>query len=403
MRDCIGRMIFGLAALAVLPVAAAWAQADAGGDAGFAPVDYSDIDNWLCHPYNEIDVCDHDLSASIVQADGSVELEAWRRGPEPAVDCFYVYPTTSMDEDTYADLHPGRHEEIITVFTQLARFQSVCRLFAPVYRQISVPGLLMNAGNLANNDQRNYRDVANAFNHYLENHNDGRGFVLVGHSQGTSLLTELIRNEIDGEAELRGRLVSAVLAGFSVAVPKGEIVGGSFQQVPLCESAADIGCVISFATYRDTQPPSDGEGAFLFGRAPDEASEVACFNPANPAEPGAEAELDAYLSNIGEIFQGVAPMPLWSAAAEEITTPFVKVPGLLSARCVNDGQFHYLAIRINADPADPRTDEIRGDVLGLDGQPVATWGLHLIDMTLTMGNLVDIVGRQAQAYLQGGD
>jgi len=402
MRDCIGRMIFGLAGLVVLPVAVVWAQPDADADAGLAAVDYGDIDNWLCHPDNELDVCEHDLSATIVDADGSVALEAWRRGAEPAVDCFYVYPTTSMDEGTFADLRPGRHEEVITTFTQFARFQSVCRVFAPVYRQISVPGLLMNAGNLANNEQRNYRDVANAFNHYLENHNQGRGFVLVGHSQGTSLLTELIRNEIDGEPELRERLVSAVLAGFSVAVPKGETVGGSFQQVPLCESAGDIGCVISFASYRATQPPGGGEGAFLFGRAPDETSEVACFNPASPAEPGAEAELDAYLSNIGEIFQGVAPMPLWSAKAE-IATPFVKLPGLLSARCVNDGQFHYLAISINADPADPRTDEIRGDVLGLDGQPVATWGLHLIDMTLAMGNLVDIVGRQAQVYLQAGD
>ena len=93
-------------------------------------------------------------------------------------------------------------------------------------------------------------------------------------------------------------------------------------------------------------------------------------------------------------------MPEWSATAPEITTPFVKLPGLLGARCVNDGEFHYLEISINADPSDPRTDEIRGDVLGEGGEVNAPWGLHLIDMTLTMGNLVDIVGRQAQAYLQ---
>ena len=382
--------ILGLALLVGLPLAPVSAQETEAAEP--AVVDYGDIDNWLCHPGNTLDVCDHDVSATIVNADGSVELEAWTANPDPAIDCFYIYPTTSLDEGTYADLHPGRHEEVITAFTQFARFKSVCRVFAPVYRQITIPGLLMNVGNLANNDQRNYLDVANAFNHYLENHNDGRGFVLVGHSQGTSLLIELIRNEIDGKP-LREQLVSALLVGSSVVVPKGEVAGGSFNEVPLCESAGQIGCVISYATYRDNLPPG-GEGMFLFGRAPNDASEVACFNPANP---GGAGELDAYLSNIGEIFQRVAALPVWSSAAPEIATPFVKVPGLLSARCVNDGTYHYLEVSIAADPADPRTDEIRGDVL-LNGEINAPWGLHLIDMTLAMGNLVDIVGMQAETY-----
>lgn len=390
MRKGEWTRILGLALLTGLPLAPAFAQE--AETAELEAVDYGDIDNWLCHPGNTLDVCGHDVSATVVNADGSVELEAWTAEPDPAIDCFYVYPTTSLDEDTFADLHPGRHEEVITAFTQFARFKSVCRVFAPVYRQITVPGLLMNAGNLANNDQRNYIDVVDAFNHYLENHNDGRGFVLVGHSQGTSLLIELIRNEIDGQP-LQDRLVSAILAGNSVVVPKGEAAGGSFSEVPLCESAGQIGCVISYATYRDNLPPG-GEGMFLFGRAPNDESEVACFNPANP---GGEGELDAYLSNIGEIFQGVAPMPVWSSAAPEIATPFVKVPGLLSARCVNDGTYHYLEVSIAADPADPRTDDIRGDVL-LNGEINAPWGLHLIDMTLAMGNLVDIVGMQAETY-----
>ena len=395
MRNGEWIRIAGLALLAGLPLASASAQEAESMEP--AAVDYGDIDNWLCHPGNSLDVCDHDVSATIVNAEGSVEPEAWVADPDPAIDCFYVYPTTSLDEDTFADLHPGRHEEVITAFTQFARFKSVCRVFAPVYRQITIPGLLMNAGNLANNDQRNYIDVANAFNHYLENHNDGRGFVLVGHSQGTSLLIELIRNEIDGRP-LQDQLVSAILAGNSVVVPKGESTGGSFSEVPLCEDAGQTGCIISYATYRENLSPGD-EGMFLFGRAPNDESEIACFNPANPANPDEQGELDAYLSNIGEIFQAVGPMPVWSSSAREITTPFVKVPGLLNARCVNDGAYHYLEVSIAADPADPRTDDIRGDVL-LNGEINAPWGLHLIDMTLAMGNLVDIIGRQAEAYAE---
>ncbi len=381
----------------LLAFAAQQAAAQTAEGAAPAPanVDYGDIDHWLCHPDNELDVCDHDLAATVVNADGSTAIETWWVNPNPEVDCFYIYPTTSLDEGTFADLHPGRREEIITVFTQFARFGSVCRVFAPIYRQITIPALLSNAGNLAGNEQINYIDTVAAFRHYIENHNNGRGFVLVGHSQGTSLLIELIRNEIEGTA-LREQLVSAVLAGNTVLTPKGETRGGSFNEVPLCESTDQIGCVISFAAYRDDVAPN-GEGLFLFGRAPDDTSEAACFNPGNPADPSTEAPLDAYLSNIGEIFASVGPLPVWSATAAAITTPFVKVPGLLYARCVNDGGYHYLALRIAADPTDPRADDIRGDVL-INGEISAMWGLHLIDMTLTMGNLVAIVGRQAEIY-----
>ncbi len=395
MRRLTWSGMLALGWLTLLPTAAPAQDAVANADGAVAEaVDYADIDNWLCHPENEIDVCDHDVSASIVGADGSVEIEAWPTAAAPEVDCFYVYPTTSLDAATFADLHPGRHEELITVFTQFARFKSVCRLFAPIYRQITISGLLTNAGNLADNVQQNYLDVANAFRHYLAQHNNGRGFVLVGHSQGTSLLTELIRNEIDGQA-LQDQLVSAILAGNSVVVPKGGVVGGSFNAVPLCETAEQIGCVISYASYRDDVPPGN-EGLFMFGRAPDEQSEIACFNPANP---GGEGELDAYLSNIGEIFQGVAPMPVWTSTQPEIGTPFVKLPGLLRARCVNDGTFHYLEVRVAGDPSDPRTNDIRGDVV-LNGVMSPPWGLHLVDIALAMGDLISIVQTQAGIYAE---
>jgi len=42
-----------------------------------------------------------------------------------------------------------------------------------------------------------YDDVRDAWHHYLEHDNQGRGVVLVGHSQGSFILAELIRQEID--------------------------------------------------------------------------------------------------------------------------------------------------------------------------------------------------------------
>ncbi len=87
--------------------------------------------------------------------------------------------------------------------------------------------------------------------------------------------------------------------------------------------------------------------------------------------------------------------------APAISTPYVSVPGLLSARCVSNEKDSYLEVTVNANPSDPRTDDITGDVLA-NGRVNASWGLHLIDVQVAMGNLVDIVGQQARAYLAKG-
>ena len=61
------------------------------------------------------------------------------------------------------------------------------------------------------------------------------------------------------------------------------------------------------------------------------------------------------------------------------------------------GEFNYLAVTVNADPADPRTDTIVGDVVN-NGTVLTDWGLHLIDMPVAMGNLVELADKQALAW-----
>ena len=53
---------------------------------------------------------------------------------------------------------------------------------------------------------------------------------------------------------------------------------------------------------------------------------------------------------------------------------------------------------MHGNPADPRTDDIVGDVMA-NGQVNASWGLHLIDVNLAMGNLWTSSARQGKAYL----
>ena len=73
------------------------------------------------------------------------------------------------------------------------------------------------------------------------------------------------------------------------------------------------------------------------------------------------------------------------------------VPKLLSAECVAKDGFSYLAVTITPDATGQRTEEIAGDVV-VNGRVFADWGLHLIDMHLTMGNLLSLVDSQSKAW-----
>ncbi len=360
--------------------------------------DYSDGRAWLCRP-GRTDACTIDLNTTIVAADGALMREEFKPLANPPIDCFYVYPTVSSDPSANSDMNIDPAERGV-VRSQFARFGAACRLFAPMYRQVTLAALrarLSGGTPMTRDRELAYNDVLDAWNYYLQHDNNGRGVVLIGHSQGSGVLTQLIRSEIDGKP-VQARLISALLLGTSLSVPKGKDVGGAFQKIPLCHSATDTGCAIAYASFRSTIPPP---GNSLFGRiAGDNSMQAACSNPA--ALGGGSGALHAYLSTGGSSITGSAAQPKpWVTPAKTIDTPFVSVPGLLTAQCVSNEKGSYLEVTVHGNPADPRTDEITGDVMQ-NGQPNASWGLHLIDVNLAMGNLLDVVKSQSKAYLAAG-
>ena len=132
----------------------------------------------------------------------------------------------------------------------------------------------------------------------------------------------------------------------------------------------------------------------LFGRSEDPASSGSCTNPASLG--GGSAPLKAYLAASGQNIVATAAPKAW-VADKTVDTPWVSVPGLLTAECKTNEFATYLEVKVNGDPADPRIDDITGD-LGAVGKPLANWGLHLIDVNLAMGNLLDLVEQQSKAY-----
>ena len=384
-----------IAACGLLLGATALAQSSPPEAAPQAANDYSKPETWLCRPGRK-DSCAVDLSTTIVAADGKLTQEPFKANPNAPIDCFYVYPTVSNDQTLNSDMNAGPEEHSV-IRAQFARFGSQCKLYAPLYRQVTLKALrtaMAGGGGSPPDRKLGYDDVLAAWQYYLKNDNNGRGVVLIGHSQGSGVLTQLIRSEIDGKP-IQSQVISALLLGTNVAVPKGKDVGGAFQHMPLCRSASQLGCVISYVSFRaDVPPPANSR----FGRVPTEGMTAACVNPA--ALKGGKGELHAYLSAgaNGVSTSSAQPKP-WVTTGQAIDTPFVSVPGLLTGECVTGDAGSYLAITTNANAADPRTDEIAGDVVA-NGQVMKDWGLHLIDANVAMGNLVDIVGQQSKAYLK---
>lgn len=375
-------------------ILSAMAATAAQGDAT-PPADYSVDSHWLCLPGRE-DACSVNLDVTVIKAKGKTSVVEHKAAEDPAYDCFYVYPTLSEDPGGNSDLVAGE-EEFSVVQGQFARFNSVCRTYAPVYRQITLAGLRgMMGGNPIPIDRAlGYNDVRASFEYYMENWNDGRPFVLIGHSQGSSMLQLLINEKIDGKP-LQDQMLSAMLIGWNTMVPEGEIVGGTFDTIPVCTEVGETGCLISYVSFRENVPPAQGG---RFGRATGEGMEVVCTNPVSLERNKKKNLKEAYLTTEFAWEGAAEDQSEWVEGGAEIETAYVSVPGLLEGQCVNKDGAQYFEITVKGDPSDPRADDITGDIITPSGEIDAGWGLHLLDMSLGLSGLIDLAEAQAKTKM----
>ena len=340
---------------------------------------YNDQEVWLCWPGKPEDVCARDQTATAIYADGTLEVIPFEKALNPEVDCFYIYPTTSGDMTPNSDLIPDETQEINTVWAQASRYTEVCDVYAPIYRQNTIPSLLgaieVPAG--VNTYEIAYADVVDAFKHYITTANNGRGFILIGHSQGTSMLRRLLVEEIDQNLELRERLISAHLIGGSIAAE-----GKDFETIPACKEKTEIGCVLAYVTFDENKPPPNDS---YFGRARQDGTPALCTNPASFNEEG-KAILNPFFPSEGQKL-------LSPESAAEVTTPWITYPDFILGECLDNGTFSYFSVEFLSDPSDPRTDSVGGEL-------TPQWGLHVVDMSVALGDLVDTAHTQSETYLE---
>lgn len=353
---------------------------------------------WLCKPGAKdkvvegsetktvADPCEYSLTATALKQNGENVEQTATRAKKPPIDCFYVYPTVSSQATENATTTIEEEERVIAI-DQASRFSQVCRIYAPMYPQITLSALKHktspSAGVIA------YEGVEKAFNEYMTKYNKGRPFVLIGHSQGSIMLENLIALDIEKHPEYLKQMVSAVLMGGNVLVPEGQLVGGTFQKVPACQTVDETGCVIAYSTFLK-EPPEEA----YFGRensplleGTHTGEEVVCVNPTIAEQNGAAGALEPYAST--EPFpeknelKYVTPVP-------EVSTPWATTPGLYTAQCHKEDGASWLQVN--------QVGTVPSKISPVEEQLGPQWGLHLYDINIALGNLVKTVGIQATAY-----
>ncbi|WP_052334008.1 DUF3089 domain-containing protein [Neolewinella persica] len=171
-------------------------------------------------------------------------------------DVFYLHPTiyfkTRKDNEFWnADLNDRKLNTSVdeaAMLNHASIFNAAGRVFAPRYRQAHIKVFYPEGRTVSRQAlDTAYTDVLAAFDHYLATWNQGRPIIIASHSQGTTHAKRLIADRFDGKS-LRSQLVAAYLVGMPVSAD-------AYQTIPVCESATQTGCFVSWRTYRDDFKP----------------------------------------------------------------------------------------------------------------------------------------------------
>ncbi|MFI6768192.1 DUF3089 domain-containing protein [Streptomyces sp. NPDC050355] len=390
------------------------ASANATAVAGNHPADRT---AWLCKPGMADNPCNQDLTGN-PQRPGSggsftmrypsgqtVTLDAERSpsgrkeafaGPKkPSVDCFYAYPTVDM---LGANASRASEEQLMAVMlAQAARFSGTCRMFVPIYRQAAFTEILSLDKSAALT--RGQADIDSAWRDYWNHDNIAphthrhRAVVILGHSQGATALTAMMRREIDPKPAVRRHLVSAILLG-------GDVTTESFRNLPACTRTSrrepvPTGCVVAYSSYAQRPGPKD-----MFGHTTSPKNHVLCVNPAaliNGTPPTRRQPLDAYMPTQrtlnGNLLspKGSMGTVLTGFKVPDSAVGYVHHPSSLKGECQLRKSAHGASSWL----------QVSGDTSAFT-EPNAKSplsGLHVIDFNVAQGNLTRLVHAQSTAWL----
>src|SRR5262249_19739888 len=138
----------------------------------------ADSTGWLCKPGLANSPCTSNLTTAVTDnSTGKTKIVKLKADPNATADCFYVYPTVSDQPTIQANLNIDPGERSI-VLSQADYYSQYCRMFAPMYRQFTLPALNAAQGmgpapTETADPAAAFSDVDNAFLEYLHKYNHG--------------------------------------------------------------------------------------------------------------------------------------------------------------------------------------------------------------------------------------
>jgi len=284
----------------------------------------------------------------------------------PEIAAFYVAPTAYLRRDRWnAPLSDNEANERLRLFTQTQAsiLNGTAQIWAPRYRQATFGAFLTDKLAAQQALDLAYRDVASAFDAFLANVQPGQPIILAGHSQGSLMLTRLLKDRIAG-TPLARRIVAVYLGGWPVSVTADLPALG----LPACTAPDQPGCILAWQSFAEPADPSivvDNYNASTgLSGLPRKGTEMLCVNPLT----GTQHSTAPAGANLGAL-----------RASDDLTNVTLE-PGRIGARCA--------------------------DGLLLIGQPPMGFGhyilpgnnFHIYDYALFWANLRADVERRASAF-----
>ncbi len=195
-----------------------------------------------------------DSGPALTATDYSIR-EHWLALPvsnDKPVDVFYLYPTswqkTESSEPNICDIdNPMMLAASNNAYSrQATAFEPVGNIYAPYYRQADAAYTL----GLPLEEQEEViggipkTDAFAAFDYYIQHYNNGRPFILAGHSQGSNVLVYLLSEYMKDNPEVYSRMVAAYVIGYSVT----EEFMAQNPHLLFAEGPDDTGVIISYNT-----------------------------------------------------------------------------------------------------------------------------------------------------------
>ena len=296
------------------------------------------------------------------------------------VDVFFVHSTGFVGPGGWNSSMQIENSEAQSIEYMLSSMASIfngcCNIYAPHYREAQLQSFIpekFEAGTQALDLA--YQDVEAAFDYYLTHYNQGRPFIVVGHSQGTTHALRLLEQRVDN-TQLFNQLVAAYLVGYWL--PKDKFTRG-FEQIKPCEDTTQTGCIVSYDVY--------GQGGELDAKVPhwyktgwevnrlvdDSVKPTVCVNPLSWQRDLKKIPKSEHLGAMPVDFKRT---PVNMLLANNPGFIFDELPTLTSeltwAQCLEDGRLEIMQ----------QTDNAFSNHLDQDNK-----SYHILDFSLFYGNI----------------